>query len=109
MPEFSECAQPILRGKALSDRSQKAVRAASGGTGIVPGLCIEVELRFKRIFGDIEGKLKAVAQVFSSKQGRRCTFLAVGKHLQGHSKHAFINEIPLPEVASDCTSCIKLC
>ncbi|KAK8759175.1 hypothetical protein V5799_003190 [Amblyomma americanum] len=87
------CSTNHARESSFGQVTKKAVTAASRGTGIVPGLCIEVELRFKKSIAGIEEKLKAEAQVFSSKEGRRCTFLAIEKHLQGHSKHAFINEV----------------
>ncbi|XP_075530821.1 uncharacterized protein LOC142563952 isoform X2 [Dermacentor variabilis] len=55
-------------------------------------LCIEVELKFQCKIGDLEEKLKAVAEVFSCKEQRECTFIDIRKHLQGHLKRALINE-----------------
>ncbi|KAL1421763.1 hypothetical protein MTO96_022812 [Rhipicephalus appendiculatus] len=53
-------------------------------------LCIEVELRFKSSIGDLEGKLRGVSEVFSSKEQRECTFIDIVKHLQGHSRYTLI-------------------
>lgn len=56
-------------------------------------LCTEVELRFKSKIGDLETKLKAVAEAFSCKEQRECTFVDTGKHLQALSRHALIKRL----------------
>nr|XP_054932262.1 uncharacterized protein LOC129387358 [Dermacentor andersoni] len=41
-------------------------------------LCIEVELKFQCKIGDLEEKLKAVAEAFTCKEQRECIFIDIG-------------------------------
>ncbi|KAM7297290.1 hypothetical protein ISCGN_022443 [Ixodes scapularis] len=93
---WSSATMPLQKPLSHASHSRHATTAMKERSDIfLLQLCIEVELRFKRKVGDLEKKVKVVVEAFSHKEERECTFVDIGKHLQGHSRHTLINEVLL--------------